>query len=463
MSHFGLRDPDGLDAVDTASYAKAVLNILEDAAEEQERLHDVRRAVLNILEDHAEDKTLLENTQRAVLNILDDFDDEKTKVERANVDLHHEIAERERSQRWLEAVRETSAAFLGGAETDEVLRLMARRSRELVDADLATVIVPGDADGRMRIAVAEGSYATELQGMPIPEDGLAAEVVRSRRPMIVADASVAARALGRTSPIAGVGPCLLVPLSFRDAPFGTLAVGNLVGGRSFQGEDLGVLQSFAEQASLGLEFSRSQRQLQHLSLVEERERIARDLHDDVIQALFAVGLGLQAAAGIAGEGPVAARLQDAVNVIDRVIGDLRSYIFGLRPRALAEQRLGDVLDQLANEFQRATGVTTVVEFDESLEPALAAVNVHLAQLTREALSNVHRHADAQTCRVSLRRHGDAAVLEIDDDGRGFDVEASRGRGMGLGNIAGRVGSIGGELAIVSQAGEGTTVRISVPL
>jgi signal transduction histidine kinase len=443
VSHAGTRDADVSDLAGAASYARALLNILEDLTAERERSDDVRKAVLNILED---------------------FDEQNTRVERANLDLHREILERRRSQRWLEAVRETSAAVLRGAESAEVLRLIARRSRELVAADLASVIIPCDAGDRLRVAVAEGADAAMVQGMEIPTEGsITGEVIRTRRAVVLADASAEARADMPSVAASRAGPAVVVPLSLGDASLGALALANAPGGRLFDKDDLRLLESFAEQAALGLEFSRTQRQLRHLSLVEDRERIARDLHDDVIQALFAVGLSLQATAGLADGSPVATRLQDAVNVIDRVIGDLRNYIFGLRPRVLAGQRLGDVLDHLVNEFQQATGVTIVVEFDDSLERDLAAHSVHLVQLTREALSNVQRHAAAQTCRVSLRRLGNAAVLEIDDDGRGFEVQASRGRGMGLGNIATRAGSIGGELSIVSRAGEGTTLRVLIPI
>jgi signal transduction histidine kinase len=381
----------------------------------------------------------------------------------ANARLHEETRLRER---WLVAVREATGAILAGAEPDAVLRLVARRARELVDADLATIVTPGPAGDAMRITIAEGAHATELEGMAVPLEGsLSGEVIRTGGPLLLDDASNDPRSYEPMVRSGQMGPSLFVPLSLRGAAFGTLAVANLVGRRRFNADDVRLVESFADQAALGLEYSRAQRELHRLSLVEERERIARELHDGVIQSLFAVGLGLQATAGIIVDSRVATRLQDAVNEIDRVIGDLRNYILGLRPHVLASGRsLGEALDQLAHEFQSTTGVTIVVELDESLEGPLAANAVDLVQLTREALSNVGRHAAAQTCRISLRRQGPAAVLEVDDDGRGFDVAAAAGRGgMGLGNLRSRASSIGGELEITSTASEGTTVRISLPI
>jgi signal transduction histidine kinase len=380
----------------------------------------------------------------------------------SNARLHEETRLR---QRWLDAVRETTGAILEGADRDGVLRLVARSARELVNADLATIVTPGAVGEDMRITVAEGLHAGDLEGMRVPSSSLSGEVIRTGVTLVVDDAVSDPRSYQPMVGSAEMGPGIFVPLSVRSVAFGTLAVANQAGGRPFRADEVRIVESFADQAALGLEYIRAQRELHRLSLLEDRERIARDLHDGVIQALFAVGLSLQGTAAIVVENRVGERLQDAVNEIDRVIGDLRSYIFGLRPQVLSADRgIGDALDQIAHEFQATSGVTTVVELDESLEGPLAANAVDLVQLSREALSNVGRHAAAQTCRVSLRRQGDTALLEIDDDGAGFDVAAAGARGgMGLGNLRSRAASIGGAVDITSVAGEGTTVRISLPL
>jgi signal transduction histidine kinase len=380
----------------------------------------------------------------------------------SNARLHEETRLR---QRWLDAVRETTGAILEGADRDGVLRLVARSARELVDADLATILTPGAVGEAMRITVADGLHAGDLEGMRVPSSSLSGEVIRTGATLVVDDAVTDPRSHQPMVGSAEMGPGIFVPLSVRGVAFGTLAVANQTGGRPFRVDEVRIVESFADQAALGLEYIRAQRELHRLSLLEDRERIARDLHDGVIQALFAVGLSLQGTAAIVVENRVGERLQDAVNEIDRVIGDLRSYIFGLRPQVLSADRgIGEALDQIAHEFQATSGVTTVVELDESLEGPLAANAVDLVQLSREALSNVGRHAAAQTCRVSLRRQGGTALLEIDDDGTGFDVAAAGARGgMGLGNLRSRAASIGGAVEITSVAGEGTTVRISLPL
>ncbi|MGA7987912.1 MAG: GAF domain-containing sensor histidine kinase [Candidatus Dormiibacterota bacterium] len=375
----------------------------------------------------------------------------------ANAQLYAELRLRER---WLDSVREVATTLLGGGTSRSTLQLVARHARELGDADMATISVP-DA-GRLRIIVADGEGAAELLDVEVPlADSLSGEVIRTEKTMLVADASRSKL----TQPmvrIAGVGPMILVPLALRTSAAGVLAVGRRAGRPTFTPSEIPVLESFAEQASLALEYARALSELSRLGMVEDRERIARDLHDGVIQSLFAVGLGLQGTAGLVGDTRIADRIQQYVTEIDRVIGDVRSYIFGLRPSVLMPGNLTNMIEQLAHEMQERTGVTVAVDVDISLEPALADEAAQIAHIVREALSNVGRHAGAATCRVSIRRDGESAVVEIDDDGQGFDVENAH-RGMGMGNLAQRAEAIHGTLNVQSEPGQGTAVRITIPL
>jgi signal transduction histidine kinase len=194
---------------------------------------------------------------------------------------------------------------------------------------------------------------------------------------------------------------------------------------------------------------------------EERERIGKELHDGVIQSLLAVGMSLQGLASSSSNAEIARRLEAAVEDVDQAIRDLRNYIFGLRPGILADRQLDQVLKELATEFGARTGVVTVVDVDGEAASALASRAGEVVQLAREALSNVSRHGQATTCRLSLRRGAAGIDLEIDDDGCGFDVDATT-RGMGLRNLRDRAESLGGTLEIESTPGEGTTVRATFP-
>ncbi|MBO0702533.1 MAG: hypothetical protein J2P38_06345, partial [Candidatus Dormibacteraeota bacterium] len=157
------------------------------------------------------------------------------------------------------------------------------------------------------------------------------------------------------------------------------------------------------------------------------------------------------------------RLEGTVAQIDEVIRDLRNYIFGLRPGLAADHHLGQAIGELAAQLEQQHGIACAVQVDEDTASRLSGRAADIIQFTREALSNVGRHAAARTCRLSLRPQAAAAVLEIDDDGRGFVLNANRGKGWGLRNLEERAAAIGGALEIASAPGEGTTVRLTIPV
>jgi signal transduction histidine kinase len=261
---------------------------------------------------------------------------------------------------------------------------------------------------------------------------------------------------------AGLGPALFVPLAGRDRTLGSLVVANARGAAPFREADVQLAEAFAEQAAVALEYARLQRELQRLAVLEDRERIAKELHDGAIQALFAVGMGLQGSAALAGGEELRARLQDAVEELDRVIRDLRSYIFGLRPHILADRQLDQALQGLVEEFGQRSGVVAIAEIDPQVAAELAGQAGEVVQLAREALSNVSRHAAATTCRVSLYRTTDGRVLEVDDDGRGFDPAQASGTGQGLRNLGERARALGGRAEITSTPGDGANLRVVLP-
>ena len=366
----------------------------------------------------------------------------------------------DRAQR-LEAIREITTAILAGTDTGELLELIVGHARALVGADLATLALPVD-DERLAVEAADGLLADELRGTVfLAEGSVTGEVLRTGKAVVLADAASDGRS---AQPIvrAGVGPAVFVPLAVRGRTLGTLTVANASGGALLRETAVQLVETFAEQAAVALEYARLQGELQRLAVLEDRERIAKELHDGAIQALFAVGMGLQGSALLAGDPELRDRLQNAVEELDRVIRDLRNYIFGLRPGILADRQLDQALQGLVEEFGQRTGVVAVAEIDPGVAAELSGKAGDVVQLAREALSNVSRHAEAATCRVSLYRDTDGAVLEVDDDGRGFDPAAATGTGQGLGNLRERAESLGGRAEIQSAPGEGTRVRVRIP-
>ena len=393
----------------------------------------------------------------------------------ANAQVYEEA--QRRAQR-LDALREVTATILQGASLEVALELVARHARELADADVTSIaLLEREHPGELVLTIADGYHAEGLRGLRLPVEGsISGETMRTGKTVVLADAADDERVFQPVLRTGEFGPAMFVPLRARGQVFGTLMVARRVApgsdagapprssgaGSAFTDADVELVEVFADQAAVAFEYVRARQELERLALLEDRERIARELHDGAIQALFAVGMRLQGTAMLAGDPAIAQRIEQGVAELDQVIRDLRNYIFGLRPGILADRHLAQVLRDLAADFERHSGVTCVADVDERVAAELASHASDVIQLVREALSNVSRHAAATTCRVSLHRRGEDAVLEIDDDGRGYDP-ATVTKGFGLGNMDARVANLGGELTLSSIPGEGTTVRATIPL
>ena len=197
-------------------------------------------------------------------------------------------------------------------------------------------------------------------------------------------------------------------------------------------------------------------------MLQERDRIAKELHDGIIQSLFAVGMGLQGTALMAGSADTSARIEKAVEELDRVIRDLRNYIFGLRPGILADRQLDQALRDLGRDLEARSREAVDVGIDAALAAALSSRSADIVQLTREALSNVARHANASRVTVKLERDGSRAVLTIADDGVGFRT-ADGSSGNGMRNMRERAERLGGGLEVTTGEGKGTVLKVSFPV
>jgi signal transduction histidine kinase len=286
----------------------------------------------------------------------------------------------------------------------------------------------------------------------------------SRKPLLLDDATGDPRANQPVVAQGNIGPVLFVPVAIRDRSFGTLSLGNHPRQRTFTPDDLLLVEALATQAAVAIEHARIQEELRRLALVEDRERIAKELHDDIIQSLFAEGMALQASLGVLDDpNAMELRITQTVEHIDRVIRDLRNYIFALRPGAAADRELDRSLRDLARSFQDAAGTLIEVNTDPRAVSRLAGRAPDIIQAAREAISNAVRHSGGDVVTVSLAASGDEAILEIADNGSGFDVRAASGRGQGLGNLGARAEALAGSLEIESEPGRGTWVRITIPL
>lgn len=374
------------------------------------------------------------------------------------------VRKRRRDDR-LRAIGDLNQAILDGIATDELFRRLAGRARTLVEADSAIIgLLRPDGQTMVLRAVAGPQAERRHPGDVVHvSDTLLADAIRTGRASVVIDTDSA----GSTVEAARrreIGAAIAVPLALRGRVFGALGVARNPAQPPFRAADRALMETFGAQAAIAVEYGRARDELRRLAILAERERIAHELHEGVIQALFGVGMDLQALA-VAGDDPAAAeRVARVVDGLDGVIRDLRNYVFGLGPRVLADRQLTQALRDLAAESVRQYGLAPTVDVDDATAARLGgAAAADLVQIAREALSNVGRHAQATACHMSLRQEAGLAVLEVADDGGGLPAEPSAD-GRGLGNMRARAAALGGTLSTgTGLAGRGTTLRLTLPL
>jgi signal transduction histidine kinase len=380
-----------------------------------------------------------------------------------NARLFHQVQRREAT---MVAMQEIASALLAGVGAAESLQLVANRARELVGADLATVAIP-QADGQtLTLEVVDGILGDRLDRGPFPVAGtVSGEVLLTGAMVVVEDASRDNRL--RQPQVNGgvIGPGVWVSLVAEGRPFGTLSVARSIGGIPFTALELELVSSFATQASMILENDRSRQELQRLAMFEDQERMARDLHDTVIQRLFATGMSLQGTTRAVTDPWALGRITTAVEDLDVTIRQIRTVIFGLEePRGDRTAALRSQALEVTAEAARALGFDPQVAFEGPLDTLVAASMADdvLATL-REALSNVARHAGARRVDVNLRIVDGSLELSVDDDGIGIDPVRRAGSGRGIGNMGERVERYGGVLTLAPGRAGGTRLIWQVPL
>jgi two-component system, NarL family, sensor histidine kinase DevS len=378
----------------------------------------------------------------------------------ANATLYEDVRSRER---WLDALRDITNQVLAGAKEAALLDAIAEHAQALAGADAATVVTRSRTPGELMVAAAAGARADRLRGQKVPAVGsISGAVIGSGEVMSFDDVSQDPRAFQPIISLGRHGPAFFVPLRVPGGVAGTLMVANLKGGKRFSEDTMRLVASLADAASVALDYDRVQSELRRLGLLEERERIAKELHDGAIQSLFAVGMSLQGTALTTGNSETSTRIEQAVEALDGVIRDLRNYIFGLRPGILADRQLDQALRNLGEEMQSRTREQVDVSVDAALAARLSSRSADIVQLTREALSNIARHAHASRALVRLDRSGEQAVLVVSDDGIGFKP-GNNSTGNGLRNMRERAARLGGSLEVTSAAGKGTTLRVAFPV
>lgn len=372
-----------------------------------------------------------------------------------------DATERRRTESLMLDVNEVTRRVLAGETQFEVLQVVCEHARQLVDADVAWVVVPDEEAGDvLRVAAVDGDGVEDLLGVTTTvESSLAARAMDSGRPVVVADMHAHPHVLAEARR-AGLGPGAYFPMSTQDGPIGALVVAREPDLPPFSRTDVQTAEVFASAAAVGLALGRARDSLEELRIVSEHERIARDLHDTVIQQLFALGMGLQGAQRLADEA-VSERITEAVRAIDDVIREIRETIFDLnRPTGSAQDVRQQVRATAAEAIERL-GFVPQVTFRGPVEAAVSdKILSPLLAVLRESLLNVASHAQASRVEVVLVAAADSVSLNVGDDGVGVPEEVAPGQG--LSTMSDRAVELRGECVVSRRRPTGTLVQWRVP-
>ncbi|MFZ0834858.1 MAG: GAF domain-containing sensor histidine kinase [Mycobacterium sp.] len=361
-------------------------------------------------------------------------------------------------QSWIEATRDIATELLSGTEPAGVFSLIADQALQLSAATATFVAVPvdselpaADVDELLVVETAGDTEITASQTIPVA-DTVVGEVFTRRAPRRLESTEIGLGGVDTN------GPALVLPLRTTDTVGGVLVALRHKGEQQFDREQLDMLAAFADQAALAWQLATTQRHLRELDILSDRDRIARDLHDHVIQRLFAVGLSLQGTIPRARSPEVQQRLSNCVDDLQAVIQEIRTAIFDLHGASAGVTRLRQRLDEAVSQFATSE-VRTTVQFVGPLSVVDAVLADHAEAVVREAVSNAVRHGEATSLHVSVVVE-DNLRIEVVDNGIGMPEDVT---GSGLTNLAVRARDVGGEFAVAANPGGGTVLRWTAPL
>jgi signal transduction histidine kinase len=354
-----------------------------------------------------------------------------------------------RSQRWMQASAEVTTALLSGAEPGEVLARITSKAQELSDADFTVLALPDEEGRRLTVTYADGDDAEAVRGLVLPMgQSISGQVLATGTPVTSADFAHDERAAAAMRAVMNhIGPAVVFPLGAPGSRRGVLTIGRRHGRAPFPQAEAAFAASFAAQAGVALELAASRAEAERLSVYQDRDRIARDLHDLVIQRLYATGMSLQGTMPMISRPEVAERVTRAVDDMDQTIKEIRGAIFALQARDA-----GGPPDPRADIVRLVEELTAVLGFAPSLRLGAGLRALNSEELTeqalvvlREALSNMARHAGASRADVTVDIGQDGILsVTVTDDGTGIPPG---GRRSGLRNLAERAEKLGGELRL----------------
>ena len=374
-------------------------------------------------------------------------------------------ADLEQRRQHLQAVNAAGLALTSELDREEVLQRVADQARLVANAKYAALGVFND-DGVVETFTTSGITPEERARIgPLPRGlGLLGHLQQIRKPLRLRNIRDHSSSVGFPANHPPMTSFMGTPIVLRGEPLGNLYLTEKQGADEFTPEDAEALETLAAQAAIAIENARLYEQVERVSVLEERQRIRMDLHDGVMQSLYGVGLLLEDVAERLEDEPAEAKsaLWKSIDRLNAAIADLRGYVLGLRPVQASDQPLTESLAILAEQTRTNALLDVDLRISEEaadrLDRARREATFYIAA---DALGNIARHARARRASVHLLEEDGRVVLQISDDGVGFDFEAT-GTGHGLHNMRERAFAVGGTLRVESAPGRGSRVRLELP-
>jgi signal transduction histidine kinase len=377
------------------------------------------------------------------------------------------VTELDQRNRQLAALSKAAMAIAGELSLDRVLQQIVDSARELTAAQYAALGVP-NTEGLLETFIYSGLPPDEAARIPhLPRGyGLLGAIIREQRPIRLAHIHDDPRSVGFPEGHPPMDSFLGIPILAGEEPVGNLYLTNKQGAPEFTAEDEALVGMLAAHAAVAIQNARLYEQVGRLAVLEERTRIGMDLHDGIIQSIYAVGLTLESTRLVLSEDPQEADqlLSVAIEGLNDAIRDIRNFILDLRPQRFAGD-LSEALARLQREFQANTAVPVLLAVSpDAVQGLPTAVARAVFLSTQESLANIARHARATQVQVNIERSNAAVQLTIADNGRGFDTATqAQATGHGLANMRTRAEELRGTFSLESSPGQGTTIRLQFPV
>ncbi len=365
-------------------------------------------------------------------------------------------------------LNDIASTLTSSLEMDEILNKTLALVMNYMKVEAGEIFLLEDDKQTLRMVLHRGQAAEAFWNRSRFHvgEGFPGLVARTGEPIVSVDLAGDARFERDAVVQAGFQQIACLPLKASGNLVGVLSVATR-GQSPFDARDVQLLSAAGNWAGLAIENARLHQNARRLAVLEERERIGMDLHDGIIQSIYGVGLALENIQHMLGEGETQARnrVKHAIDDLNQIIRDIRTYILDLRPRQMNNENLLDGLKRLASEYRVNTLASATVNGAKAkLDGLPQAHSMALFHICQEALANAAKHAAAKRVSVNVWTTDERVVMEVRDNGKGFDLEKmNKSIGHGLANIQTRVRAVGGEVDISSAPGEGTTILAWVPL